>query len=271
MGVPPYSEVLIMSEYKEKWDRENTTQLKIKLNNNTDHDIIEWLSELDNKQGTIKAIIREQSFFENYQASRMVLENKLGITNHTELANTEERLSKIRALELFESGKLDSFEIGTFSGLAQIHEHLFQDVYEFAGKVRDVNIAKGSFRFAPLMYLDAALESISQMPQSTYDEIIKKYVEMNIAHPFREGNGRSMRIWLDMILKKELGLVIDWSQIDKDAFLAAMERSPSNDLEILFLLKRALTDRINDREVYIKGIDASYYYEGYYAYSIDEL
>ena len=180
----------------------------------------------------------------------------------------EEKLSKIRAAELFEKDLLSGFEVGTYKGLQQIHEYLFQDVYYFAGETRTVNIAKGGFRFAPLMYLDAALENISKMPQKTYDEIIEKYVEMNVAHPFREGNGRSTRIWLDLILKKELGLVVDWSLIDREEYLSAMERSPIKDLEIKHLLKDALTDRIEDREVYMKGIDASYYYEGYNTFPI---
>lgn len=193
----------------------------------------------------------------------MALENKLGITNSAELACTEEKLTKTRAAELFEQDLLSGFETGTYKGLQQIHGYLFQDVYDFAGKTRNVNLAKGGFRFAPVMYIDAALENISKMPQTTFDEIVEKYVEMNVAHPFREGNGRSTRIWLDQILKKELGLVVDWSRIDKEDYLSAMERSPIKDIEIKHLLKNALTDRIEDREVYMKGIDASYYYEGY--------
>jgi len=196
----------------------------------------------------------------------MILENKLGVTDSAELARIEERISKAKALELFEKGLLDQFEIGTFQGLAKIHKYLFGEIYGFAGQVRTVNIAKGNFRFAPVLYLQAALEQIEQMPQSTFDEIVEKYVEMNVAHPFREGNGRSTRLWLDAILKKELQQVIDWSQVDKDEYLLAMERSPVKDLEIKTLLKAALTDRINDREIYMKGVDASYHYEGYDVY-----
>ncbi len=201
----------------------------------------------------------------------MTISNKLGITDQAELARVEEKISKTKALELFESGILDTFEVGTFAGLAQIHRFLFSDIYAFAGQVRDVNIAKGNFRFAPVIYLQSALDNISQMPQSTFDEIIEKYVEMNAAHPFREGNGRSTRIWLDAILKKELGQVIDWSRVDKQDYLLAMERSPIKDVEIKALLKAALTDKINDREVYIKGIDASYHYEGYHSYKTEDL
>ena len=193
----------------------------------------------------------------------MALENKFGITDPSELARVEEKISKKKALELFESGSLDTFEVGSFEGLAKIHKYLFEDIYSFAGKMRTVNIAKGGFRFAPVMYLEAALENIRKMPQSTFDEIIEKYVEMNAAHPFREGNGRSTRIWLDAILKKELGKVVDWSKVDKEDYLLAMERSPVKDVEIKVLLRNALTDLVNDREVYMKGIDASYYYEGY--------
>lgn len=201
----------------------------------------------------------------------MALKNKLGITDSLELARAEERISKTRALELFEKGLLDSFENGTFRGLAQIHEYLFSDIYDFAGKIRTVNLAKGGFRFAPVLYLHDALERISQMPQSTFDEIIEKYVEMNVAHPFREGNGRSTRIWLDAILKKELGKVIDWSRVDKEDYLLAMERSPVRDTEIKTLLSAALTERIHDREVYMKGIDASYSYEGYEIYKTADV
>lgn len=201
----------------------------------------------------------------------MVLENKLGITDSSELAREEEKISKTKALELFETGLLDTFSVGTFDGLAKIHKYLFEDIYEFAGEVREVNIAKGGFRFASIMYLDSALENIDKMPQTTFDEIIEKYVEMNVAHPFREGNGRSTRIWLDLILKKELGKVIDWSRVDKEDYLLAMERSPIKDIEIKVLLKDALTDKINDREVYMKGIDASYHYEGYNVYKTEEL
>lgn len=201
----------------------------------------------------------------------MALENKLGITDSSELARMEEKISKMKALELFEKGLLDKFKIGTFEGLAEIHQYLFGEIYPFVGKMRNVNIAKGGFRFAPVIYLEAALKNIDQMPQSTFDEIIEKYVEMNVAHPFREGNGRSTRIWLDAILKKEIKRVIDWRQVDKEDYLLAMERSPVKDVEIKVLLKAALTDRINDREVYMKGIDASYYYEGYYTYNIEHI
>ena len=201
----------------------------------------------------------------------MALKNKLGITDSLELARAEERISKTRALELFEKGLLDSFENGTFHGLAQIHEYLFSDIYDFSGKIRTVNLAKGGFRFAPVLYLHDALERISQMPQSTFDEIIEKYVEMNVAHPFREGNGRSTRIWLDAILKKELGKVIDWSRVDKEDYLLAMERSPVRDTEIKTLLSAALTERIHDREIYMKGIDASYSYEGYEIYKTADV
>ena len=201
----------------------------------------------------------------------MVLENKLGITNSSELAREEERLSKKRALELFETQRFNAMEAGTFKALQEIHKYLFQDVYDFAGELRTVNIAKGNFRFAPVMYLQAALENIEKMPQSTFDEIIEKYVEMNIAHPFREGNGRSTRIWLDLILKTELNLVVDWNKIDKEDYLLAMERSPIKDIEIKHLIKNALTDKINDREVYMKGIDASYNYEGYSTFNSKNL
>lgn len=201
----------------------------------------------------------------------MTLENKLGITSSTELATQEERLSKKRALELFESGMLDKLEPGTFKTLQAIHKQLFMDIYDFAGKVRSVNIAKGSFRFVPAMYLLDALKQIERMPQSTFNEIIEKYVEMNVAHPFREGNGRSTRIWLDLILKKELQLVVDWSKVNKEDYLSAMERSPIKDLEIKFLLKNALTEHIDDREVYMNGIDASYMYEGYEEFKTKDL
>lgn len=201
----------------------------------------------------------------------MTLKNKLGLTSSSELAKAEEKISKKKALELFENGYLDSLEAGTYKTLAEIHKYLFDEIYEFAGKLRDVNIAKGNFRFAPVIYLQAALKSIDQMPQSTFDEIIEKYVEMNVAHPFREGNGRSMRIWLDMMLKKELAQVIDWVKVDKDDYLLAMERSPVRDIEIKHILKKALTDKINDREIYMKGIDHSYYYEGYTIYKTEEL
>lgn len=200
-----------------------------------------------------------------------MLENKLGITNSADLAREEERLSKIRAIELFESGMFDFLEPGKFSSLKAIHKHLFGDIYDFAGEVRTVNIAKGNFRFAPVMYLASALEHIDSMPQSTLDEIVEKYVEMNIAHPFREGNGRSTRIWLDLMLKKELKKVVDWSLVDKEDYLLAMERSPIKDIEIKHILKNALTADINSREVYMKGIDHSYYYEGYTTFKTEEL
>lgn len=201
----------------------------------------------------------------------MALNNKLQITDSVELARMEEKLSKKKAIELFQSGYLDSLEAGKYSALAEIHRYLFEDIYEFAGVMRDVNIAKGNFRFAPVMYLKASLENIELMEQSNFNEIIEKYVEMNIAHPFREGNGRSARIWLDLILKKELGKVVDWSQVDKDDYFLAMERSPIKDIEIKYLLKQALTDKVNDREIYMKGIDTSYYYEGYTVYKTEEL
>ena len=201
----------------------------------------------------------------------MALENKLGITDSADLAREEERISKKKAIELFESGILDQLVPGTYAALAEIHRVLFEDIYEFAGKLRQVNLAKGNFRFAPLMYLDAALQNIEKMPQSTFDEIIEKYVEMNIAHPFREGNGRSTRIWLDLMLKKELGLVVDWSKVDKEDYLLAMERSPVRDIEIKHVLKAALTDKTEDREIYMKGIDHSYYYEGYSTFKTEEL
>ena len=201
----------------------------------------------------------------------MALENKLSITDSAELARTEEKISKQKALKLFELKLLDTFEVGTFKGLAQIHKYLFEDIYEFAGQIRKVNIAKGNFRFVPLMYLEAALKNIDAMPQNNFDEIIEKYVEMNIAHPFREGNGRSTRIWLDAILKKEIKQVIDWNKVDKEDYLLAMERSPIKDIEIKHILKAALTDKINDREVYMKGIDASYNYEGYNVFKTEEL
>ena len=201
----------------------------------------------------------------------MALENKLGITDSAELFREEERISKKKAIELYDKGLLDKLEAGKFFALAFIHKYLFDEIYEFAGDVRDVNIAKSSFRFAPVMYLDSALEHVSNMPQSTFEEIIEKYVEMNIAHPFREGNGRSTRIWLDLILKKELGMVIDWSKVSKVDYLLAMERSPIKDIEIKHILKNALTDNINDRELYMKGIDNSYHYEGYTAFKTEEL
>ena len=200
-----------------------------------------------------------------------MLENKLGITDSAELARIEEKISKQKAVEMFESGYLESLEAGTFESLAKIHKYLFDEIYDFAGEVRKVNISKGNFRFAPLIYLDAALQSIDKMPQSTFDEIVEKYVEMNVAHPFREGNGRSARIWLDAMLKKELGVVVDWSGIDREVYLQAMERSPVNDVEIKEILKKGLTDQVNDRTVYMKGIDASYHYEGYHIFRTEDL
>lgn len=200
-----------------------------------------------------------------------MLANKLGITSQIELNKAEERISKQKARALFESGDIDRMEVGTFNGLAQIHAYLFGDIYDFAGKIRDVNIAKGNFRFAPLMYLEQSLKHISAMPQSNFYEIIEKYVEMNIAHPFREGNGRATRLWLDLILKKEISRVIDWNAVDKEEYLSAMERSPVKDVEIKCLLKPALTDSINSRELFMKGIDISYYYEGYSEYRTEDL
>lgn len=201
----------------------------------------------------------------------MTPENKLGITDSTELARVEEKISKKKAIQLFESGYLDSLKAGSFESLATIHKYLFEDIYTFAGNIRDVNLAKGNFRFAPVMYLKEAIQNIERMPQSSFDEIIQKYVEMNVAHPFREGNGRSTRIWLDHILKAELNLVIDWSKVDKDDYLLAMERSPIKDIEIKHLLKQALTNQVNNREIYMKGIDYSYYYEGYTVYKTKDL
>ena len=200
-----------------------------------------------------------------------MLENKLGLKTEAELAVAEERISKIKAHELFDKGILDTLEVWTFLALSQIHKYLFDEIYEFAGEIRTVNIAKGNFRFAPLMYLEISLQNIDKMPQSNFDEIIEKYVEMNVAHPFREGNGRSTRIWLDLILKANIGKIVDWSKVDKSDYLLAMERSPIKDLEIKYLLKNALTDSIQDREVYMKGIDASYHYEGYNIYKSEDL
>ena len=201
----------------------------------------------------------------------MALENKLHITDSAELAREEERISKLRAVELYDTDFLSGLKPGSFDALAKIHAFLFSDIYEFAGKIRTVNIAKGNFRFAPLMYLRAALENIEKMPQSTFDQIIEKYVEMNVAHPFREGNGRATRIWLDHILKCEIGMVVDWSLVDKEDYLLAMERSPIKDIEIKHLLKNALTDKVNDRQVFMKGIDHSYYYEGYSTFKTEDL
>lgn len=203
--------------------------------------------------------------------NKMILENRLNITDSDELAREEERISKKKAADLFDNKLLDSFPAGKFDTLQAIHKYLFEDILDFAGEIRTVNLAKGNFRFAPSMYLQAALDNIDKMPQSNFDEIIEKYVEMNIAHPFREGNGRSTRIWLDHILKNKIGKVVDWSKVDKEDYLLAMERSPIKDLEIKVLLKGALTDEINSREVYMKGIDQSYYYEGFTAFKTEEL
>lgn len=201
----------------------------------------------------------------------MILPNKLNITNQLELNKAEEKISKQKAKKFFESGEIDQIEVGTFRGLSQIHAYLFCDIYDFAGKVRDVNIAKGNFRFAPLMYLQQSLQNIDQMPQNNFEAIIEKYVEMNIAHPFREGNGRATRIWLDLMLKKELKQVIDWNAVDKTDYLMAMERSTVKDVEIKHLLSKALTNKINDREIFMRGIDTSYYYEGYSEFKIEDL
>ena len=201
----------------------------------------------------------------------MALENKLGIKSSAELAREEERISKKKAVELFENGMLEKLEAGKFQTLCEIHKYLFDDIYDFAGKIRTVNLSKGNFRFAPLMYLETAIKNVDKMPQNTFDEIVEKYVEMNIVHPFREGNGRSMRIWLDMMLKKQIGQVVDWSKIEKEDYLMAMERSPIKDIEIKYVLRNALTDLIDDRDMYMKGIDHSYYYEGYNIYKVKEL
>ncbi len=201
----------------------------------------------------------------------MVLENKLNITSSSELERVEEKMSKEKAVGLFENKIIGEFEVGVFNGLAEIHKYLFEDIYEFAGQIRSVNISKGNFRFTPVLYLDEALNKIDNMPQDTFDQIIEKYVEMNVAHPFREGNGRSMRIWLDCILKNSIGRVVDWSKVDKEDYLMAMERSSIKDLEIKYIIEKALTDRVDDREIYMKGIDASYAYEGYTVYRTEEL
>ena len=203
--------------------------------------------------------------------AKMALENKLGLTNSADLAREEERISKKKAVELFENGMLNSLPAGRFATLQKIHKYLFDDIYDFAGEIRTVNLAKGNFRFAPMMYLQAALENVEKMPQSNFDEIIEKYVEMNVAHPFREGNGRSTRIWLDHILKTEIGKVVDWSKVDKEDYLLSMERSPIKDVEIKVLLKAALTDEVDSREIYMKGIDHSYYYEGYTTFKAEDL
>ena len=201
----------------------------------------------------------------------MVLENKLNITDQIELNKIEEKISKQKAKQLFDSGDINKIDVGTFKGLSQIHKYLFGDIYDFAGKIRDVNISKHNFRFAPLIYLKASLENIEKMPQNNYEQIVEKYVEMNIAHPFREGNGRATRIWLDLILKKEINKIIDWNLVDKEEYLSAMERSVVKDIEIKYLLKNALTDKINDREIFMKGIDISYFYEGYTEFKINDL
>lgn len=201
----------------------------------------------------------------------MILANKLGITDQIELAKTEEKISKQKAKQLFDSGDIHHVEVGTFAGLAAIHAQLFGDIYAFAGQMRDVNIAKGNFRFAPVMYLETSLRHIDAMPQGTFEQIVEKYVEMNVAHPFREGNGRATRIWLDLMLKKGIHRVVDWNQVDKEEYLSAMQRSPVKDLEIKVLLQQALTDRIDDRALFMKGIDVSYYYEGYSEFKTEEL
>ena len=200
-----------------------------------------------------------------------VLKNKLNISDPIELSRVEEKISKQKAKQLFDSNDIQKAEIGTFKGLSFIHKYLFEDIYEFAGKIRDVNISKGDFRFAPALYLEVSLKHIDSMPQNNFDEIVEKYVEMNIAHPFREGNGRSMRIWLDLMLKKNIKQVVDWSQIDKDDYLSAMQRSVIKDIEIKYLLKQALTNEINNRELFMKNIDISYFYEGYNSYKTDNL
>lgn len=200
-----------------------------------------------------------------------MLKNKLNITDEIELSKTEEKITKLKALDLYDSGKINNVEVGTFKGLAEIHKYLFDDIYDFAGKIRTVNIAKGNFRFASVLYLKDILKTIDEMPEDNYNNIIKKYVEMNVAHPFYECNGRSTRIWLDLILKKNLGLVVDWSKVEKQDYLLAMERSPIKDTEINILLKNALTDKANDRNVYMKGIDASYFYEGYATYKLEDV
>lgn len=215
--------------------------------------------------------MKKNSQYKNNKENLRLIENKLGIKNSVELAREEERITKKKVVALFESGRLEQLEAGTFDSLKEIHKVLFEDIYEFAGQLRTVNLAKGNFRFAPVLYLQSAIEQIETMPQSNFNEIIEKYVEMNIAHPFREGNGRSMRIWLDCILKKQIGKVVDWSKVEKEDYLLAMERSPVRDIEIKYLLQNALTDEVHSREIFMKGIDYSYYYEGYTLFKADEL
>ncbi|MDF9599488.1 Fic family protein [Bacillus cereus] len=200
----------------------------------------------------------------------MVLKNKLGLTNSAELAREEERLSKIKAKELFDTGKIDEIEVGTFKGLADIHKHLFSEIYSFAGKMREVNIAKGNFQFAPRIFLEQSLKYIDELPHKTFDEILDKYADMNVAHPFREGNGRSMRIWLDCMLKQKLGKIVDWNIIDKDEYLNAMIRSSVSTGELKYLVQNALTDDLSMESLF-KGIDASYYYEGYTEFKTEDL
>lgn len=215
--------------------------------------------------------MKKNSQYKKNKENLRLIENKLGIKNSVELAREEERITKKKVVALFESGRLEQLEAGTFDSLKKIHKVLFEDIYEFAGQLRTVNLAKGNFRFAPVLYLQSAIEQIETMPQSNFNEIIEKYVEMNIAHPFREGNGRSMRIWLDCILKKQIGKVVDWSKVEKEDYLLAMERSPVRDIEIKYLLQNALTDEVHSREIFMKGIDYSYYYEGYTLFKADEL
>lgn len=215
--------------------------------------------------------MKKNSQYKKNKENLRLIENKLGIKNSVELAREEERITKKKVVALFESGRLEQLEAGTFDSLKEIHKVLFEDIYEFAGQLRTVNLAKGNFRFAPVLYLQSAIEQIETMPQSNFNEIIEKYVEMNIAHPFREGNGRSMRIWLDCILKKQIGKVVDWSKVEKEDYLLAMERSPVRDIEIKYLLQNALTDEVHSREIFMKGIDYSYYYEGYTLFQADEL
>lgn len=215
--------------------------------------------------------MKKNSQYKKNKENLRLIENKLGIKNSVELAREEERITKKKVVALFESGRLEQLEAGTFDSLKEIHKVLFEDIYEFAGQLRTVNLAKGNFRFVPVLYLQSAIEQIETMPQSNFNEIIEKYVEMNIAHPFREGNGRSMRIWLDCILKKQIGKVVDWSKVEKEDYLLAMERSPVRDTEIKYLLQNALTDEVHSREIFMKGIDYSYYYEGYTLFKADEL